>query len=152
VAFQTFLVETLNKLQNTSEWKNMAVIVLWDDSGGWYDHVMPTIINQSSTPEDALLGPGDAGNPPPGAYQGRLGYGMRIPFLVISPFAKKNYVDHSMIDQTSVLRFIEDNWYLGQIGDQSFDAVAGSLNNLFNFGSPDKKPLILNPNTGLIIK
>lgn len=148
LALQTFLVQTINKLQKTSEWLNMAIIVVWDDSGGWYDHVMPPIINQSHIPSDALLGPGDAGNPPPGAYQGRLAYGMRIPFLIISPFSKSNYVDHSVIDQTSVLRFIEDNWSLGRIGDQSFDSVAGSLKPFFNFNRPLYQPLILNPNTG----
>lgn len=145
---QTFLVETINQLQMMREWENMAIIIVWDDTGGFYDHVMPTIINQSHVPPDALLGPGDAGNPPPGAYQGRLAYGMRLPLLIISPFAKKNYVDHSMIDQTSVLRFIEDNWRLGRIGDQSFDAVAGSLKNMFDFSCPRDDILILDPSTG----
>lgn len=148
LAFQTFLVETLNELQCRSEWKHMAVMIIWDDSGGWYDHVMPPIINQSHVPPDALLGPGDAGNPPTGSYQGRLGYGMRVPFLIISPYAKTNYVDHTVIDQTSVLRFIEDNWGLGRLGDQSFDAVAGLLKNMFNFDCPNDSCLILNPDTG----
>lgn len=149
LAFQTFLVETVNRLQTTREWKNMAIIVAFDDSGGWYDHVMPPIIQQSHTAADALLGPGNAGNPPPGSYQGRLAYGMRLPFLIISPFAKRNYVNHSAKDQTSILRFIEDNWHLGRIGDQSFDEQAGSLNPFFNFSKPHDKPLILDPNTGL---
>lgn len=148
LAFQTFLVKTINRLQKLPEWINMAVMVVWDDSGGWYDHVMPPIINQSHTPADALLGPGDAGNPPPGAYQGRLAYGMRIPFLLISPFAKSNYVDHRVTDQTSVLRFIEDNWRLGRIGDQSFDEVAGSLLPMFDFCTPPYQYLFLNPSTG----
>lgn len=145
---QTFLVKTLNKLQELPEWKHMAVMIIWDDSGGWYDHVMPSIINQSHTPADALLGPGDAGNPPPGAYQGRLAYGMRVPLLILSPFAKANYVDHSMIDQTSILRFIEDNWDLGFIDDQSFDSVAGSLKNMFHFNFRRKDILLLDPSTG----
>lgn len=148
LAFQSFLVETLNALQHLSEWRHMAVMVICDDSGGWYDHVMPPIINQSHVPPDALLGPGDAGNPPPGAYQGQLSYGMRVPFLVISPYAKSNYVDHTVIDQTSILRFIEDNWCLGRIGDQSFDAVAGSIRNMFNFCSPHRSAFILDPKTG----
>lgn len=148
LSLQTFLVKTINRLQQTPEWKNMAIFILWDDSGGWYEHVMPSIINQSHIPEDALLGPGDAGNPPPGAYQGRLAYGMRLAFLIISPFAKVNYVDHSMIDQTSTLRFIENNWHLGRIEDQSFDAVAGTLRNMFNFCNPHYSILHLNPNTG----
>jgi phospholipase C len=148
LSLQTFLVETINRLQRSKEWRQMAIIVMWDDSGGWYDHVMPPIINQSHTPADALLGPGNAGNPPPGAYQGRLAYGNRIPFLLISPFAKQNFVDHSVIDQTSVLRFIEKNWYLGEIGNQSFDRVAGSLKNLFDFSKPNRKILLLEPETG----
>lgn len=149
LSLQTFLVKTLNKLQKLPEWDDMAVIIVWDDSGGWYDHVMPPIINQSHIPEDALLGPGNAGNPPPGAYQGRLAYGLRIPFLIISPYAKRNYVDHSVIDQTSVLRFIEENWFLGNIGDQSFDIYAGSLKNFFDFTDPHYRKLILNFRTGL---
>lgn len=151
LAFQTFLVDTLNTLQRTSEWKHMAIIVVFDDSGGWYDHVMPPIINQSHVPPDALLGPGDAGNPPPGTYQGRLGYGMRVPLLVISPYSKPNYVDHSAIDQSSVLRFIEENWFLGTIGDQSFDAFAGSIKNMLNFHSPHQNGLILDPSTGRVL-
>lgn len=146
---QTFLVETINRLQKLPEWKQMAIILVWDDSGGWYDHVMPPIINQSNTSADALVSPGNAGTPPPGAYEARLAYGMRIPFLIISPFAKSNFVDHSLTDQTSVLRFIEDNWQLGQIGDQSFDAQAGSLLPFFDFSHPHFKRLILDPHTGL---
>lgn len=148
LSFQTFLVKTLNKLQKLPEWRQMAVIVVADDSGGWYDHVFPPIINQSHVPPDALLGPGDAGNPPPGTYQGRLAYGNRIPFLLLSPFSKQNFVDHSVIDQTSVLRFIENNWRLGRIGDQSFDAVAGTLDNMFDFHKPHLSPCILDPSTG----
>lgn len=149
LALQTFLVKTINRLQLLPEWKSMAIIILWDDSGGWYDHVMPPIINQSHVPPDALLGPGDAGTPPLGAYQGRLAYGMRIPMLLISPFAKRNFVDNRVIDQTSVLRFIEKNWCLGEIDDQSFDTVAGSLLPLFDFEHPDFDPLLLCPNNGL---
>jgi phospholipase C len=68
---------------------------------------------------------------------------------VISPYAKQNFVDHGLTDQTSVLRFIEDNWNLGRIGNSSFDALAGSLVNLFDFDTrhPAHR-LILDPNTG----
>jgi phospholipase C len=70
--------------------------------------------------------------------------------LLISPYAKVNYVDHSITDQASILRFIEDNWHLGRIGDQSFDSKAGSLLNMFNFTtSHSAKKLFLNPLTGL---
>jgi phospholipase C len=57
--------------------------------------------------------------------RGRCGCGPRQPLLVLSPFAKKNFVDHTLTDQSSVLRFIEDNWKTGQIGGGSFDQIAG---------------------------
>jgi phospholipase C len=111
---------------------------------------MGPIVNHSSDPKyDFLSGPGMCGNAKPGAYQARCGYGPRLPLLVISPYAKQNFVDHSITDQTSVLRFIEDNWGLGRIGDQSFDAKAGSLDNLFDFShGRNAHRLFLDPRTG----
>jgi phospholipase C len=72
----------------------MLIIVTWDDSDGWYDHVMPQIVSQSNDPEhDALLGrTGLCGHAPPGIYQDRCGYGPRLPFLAISPYAKVNFI------------------------------------------------------------
>ena len=87
-----------------------------------------------------------------GGYQDRCGYGPRLPLLVISRYAKPDYVDNSTTDQTSILRFIEDNWSLGRIGDASFDARAGSLDNLFDFGARKhglgSRRLLLDPGTG----
>jgi phospholipase C len=120
-------------LQKLAEWNSTAVIIDYDDSDGWYDHVMPPIVSRSKDPKnDALLGKdGLCGHAPAGAYQDRCGYG---PYgLVISPYAKVNYVDHSVTDQISIIRFIEDNWGLKRIGDQSFDAKAGSVMNMFDF-------------------
>jgi phospholipase C len=152
---QTFLVETINKLQQSPDWKDMAILIAWDDSDGWYDHVLAPIVSKSSDPNnDALLGPsGLCGTAATGAYLDRCGYGPRLPFLVISPFAKQNFVAHTVADQSSILRFIEDNWSLGQIGDQSFDAISGSILNLFDFNSyvPGRgldRTLILDPDTG----
>lgn len=125
-----------------------AVFITYDDSGGQYDHVMPPIVSQSNTSADYLTGPGSCGVAPSGTYQGRCGYGPRLPLLVISPWAKVNFVDHGVTDQTSILRFIEDNWNLGRIGDQSFDEKAGSLLNLFDFGGTGATKLFLNPATG----
>jgi phospholipase C len=89
---------------------------------------------------------------PAGAYQDRCGYGGRMPLLIISPFAKENYVDHQIIDQTSILRFIEDNWQLGHIGDQSFDEKASSILSMFNFtNSHYANKLFLNSSNGTII-
>ena len=146
---QTFLVNTINKLQRLPEWSDMAIVITWDDSDGWYDHVMGPIVIQSSTSADALTGDGSCGTAGPGAIQGRCGYGPRIPMLVVSPFAKINFVDHSITDFTSILRFIEDNWNLGRIGNQSYDEKAGLLSNMFNFASGyEASTLFLNPTTG----
>ncbi len=150
LAEQMFLVDTINKLQQTPYWSQMAILITYDDSDGWYDHVMPPIVSQSSDPvNDALLGPELCGNPAPGAYEDRCGYGPRLPFLVLSPYSRRNFVDHSLADQSSILRFVEDNWNLGQIGDQSFDAEAGSILNAFDFTHRgNTQPLILDPNSG----
>jgi phospholipase C len=147
---QHFIVDTINHIQNLPEWKDTAVIIAYDDSDGWYDHVMPKIVNGSNDAKtDALYGPGNAGTPKLGNYLDRAGYGPRLPLLVISPYAKKNFVDHTLTDQSSILRFIEDNWNLGRIGDHSFDAVAGTLNNMFDFKhKPSNEKLFLDPITG----
>jgi phospholipase C len=150
---QSFLVNTINQLQKTDEWKDTAVFITWDDSDGWYDHVMGPIVNQSNVSDDQLLGPGSCGFPKPndvsgGTQNGRCGYGPRLPLLVISPFAKTNYVDHRVTDQSSILRFIEDNWDLGRIGNGSTDAIAGSLIGLFDFTNQKGDKLFLDPLTG----
>ncbi len=151
---QEFLVTTINALQQLPQWDQMAIFLTYDDSDGWYDHVMPPVVNQSNdSANDALNGPtGMCGTPQPGAYLDRCGYGPRLPFLVLSPYAKKNYVDHGLMDQTSILRFIEDNWSLGLIGDQSFDAMAGSVLDSFDFTTSHAKPLILDPGSGEPVK
>jgi len=156
---QTFLVTTINFLQKTPYWKNMAIIIAYDDSDGWYDHQMSPIVNQSNTAADALSGPGACGNGAsalPGVAagtlhaQGRCGFGPRLPLLVISPFAKKNFVDHAITNQTSIIRFIEDNWLGGQrLGGGSFDAISNSITNMFDFDHGRRlKKLILDPDTG----
>jgi phospholipase C len=72
-----------------------------------------------------------------------------MPLLVISPFAKSNYVDHTTTDQASITRFIEDNWGTGRIGDASFDVKAGSLENMLDFHREgDTRGLFLDPASG----
>jgi phospholipase C len=149
LAEQGFLVETINRLESSPEWSETAVIIAYDDSDGWYDHVMPPIVNQSSTSEDFLTGT-SCGTPKPGELQGRCGYGPRLPLLVISRFAKPNFVDSTVTDQSSILRFIEDNWSLGRIGHDSFDAKAGSLRHMFDFDGKTPR-LFLDPTTGLAL-
>ncbi len=152
---QRFLVNTINRLEKTPQWPNMAIIITWDDSDGWYDHVMPPIVNQSSgISQDRLLGDtGLCGKVEEGGHQYRCGYGPRLPLLAISPWAQKNYVDHTLTDQTSVLRFIEDNWDLGRLGDpQSFDLKANPINGMFDFNqTPETGQLILNPEDGTVV-
>jgi len=116
------------------------VIISYDDSGGWYDHVMPPIVNQANGPEDHGCGTAKAG-----AIQSRCGHGPRQPLLVISPYARTNFVDHTMTDQTSILKFIEDNWGLGSIGNQSFDVQANSLDNMLDFKDGNAGKLFLTP-------
>jgi phospholipase C len=157
---QAWLVRVINFLEQQRDWQNTAVIVAYDDSDGWYDHQMGPVANQSTSKADGLTGPGQCGDgstalPGPGVdhAQGRCGYGPRLPLLVISPFARRNYVDHSLTDQTSILRFIEDNWLAGErVGGGSFDAIAGTINAMFDFAHPDPRPYILDQSTGQILK
>ncbi|MGC2571880.1 MAG: alkaline phosphatase family protein [Candidatus Nitrosopolaris sp.] len=154
LAEQTFLVETINKIQRLPQWSNTAIMVTWDDSGGWYDHVMPPTISKSNDPKnDALYGPTILCNPHPVVkitQNDKCGYGPRIPMLIISPYTKVNFVDHTPTDFTSILKFIEDNWGLWQIGGGSLDVLAKPLDNMFDFKSPHTTPLFLNPSTGQI--
>jgi phospholipase C len=154
---QTFLVHTINTLESSPYWHDTAIIIMYDDSDGWYDHVMGPIVFQSNVTDDRLLGTGNCGSPkasdPAGGTQnGRCGYGPRQPLLVISPWARSNYIDHSVTDQSSIIRFIEDNWGLPRIGNGSADAVAGTLNGMFDFSDDPSAPqVILNESTGAIV-
>jgi phospholipase C len=158
---QQFVVNEINALQRTPDWSSTAVVIAYDDSDGWYDHVFSGIHNTSNTsavanppgPQDFLTGTGLCGdttaNPPLAGQNGRCGYGPRLPLLVISPWAKRNFVAHTISDQSSIIKFVEDNWRLPRISG-SFDAIAGSLTNMFDFkqsGGRNKK-LFLDPITG----
>ena len=159
---QTFVVNVVNFLQKRPEWSSTAVIIMYDDSDGWYDHQMSPVVNQSHGAQDALSGAGLCGSSadttalpgvdPNNAHAlGRCGHGPRQPLLVVSPWARTNFVDHSITDQSSVLRFIEDNWLGGERIQGSFDAIAGPINGMFDFSQNNNNqgnPLILDPNTG----
>jgi len=163
---QTSLVNAINAIEESPFWRDTAIIITYDDTGGWYDHVAAPIVNFSQDPtNDAISGnrgtsTGSCGKPGPGVVitiQDRCGFGVRMPFLLVSLYAKRNYVDHSLNDTTSVLRFIEYNWGLGTIGDpQSFDVLAsGSILGMFDFDGnhgddrgADGRKLILDPTTG----
>lgn len=171
---QHFLARVINAVQNSPYWADTAIVILYDDSDGWYDHQMPPVVNASfNSAVDTLNGPGvcktsngfQQGKPDPAPMLngnfgqpvwGRCGYGTRMPLLVVSPFARQNFVDHTLTDQTSVLRFVEDNWLDGQRIQPggSFDTIAGSLSNMFDFDHPFeglRRRLILNETTGAVV-
>lgn len=157
---QTFVVNTINAIEQSPYWQNTAIIIAYDDSDGWYDH-LNNIVNGSQSAADAANGicnvaPTLAGVATTSPVQGRCGYGPRLPLLVISPYAKKNYVDNTVTDQSSVTRFIEDV-FLGsaRLGQGSSDAIAGSLSNMFNFtttngAAPNPNVVVLNATTGAV--
>jgi phospholipase C len=119
--------------------------------------VLGPLVSQSQTSLDALTGTGQCGsqlsqvpvNSSGNPEQGRCGVGPRLPFLVISPWAKRNYVDSTFIDQSSVDKFIEANWGLPGLGNGAADSPAGSILSMFDFShGPSNQRLFLNPSTG----
>jgi phospholipase C len=153
---QTFFADTINHLESLPTWKSTAVVITWDDSDGWYDSILGPVQTQSQTPADALTSASQCGSMASQVPQtstgtpeeGRCGLGPRLPFLVISPYAKSNYVSNTLIDQSSVLNFIEYNWHLPALGNGAVDASAGSIQDMFNFLDGSNRPLFLDPGTG----
>jgi phospholipase C len=157
---QQFVSSEINALEHTPDWSSTAVIITYDDSDGFYDHVYSGIHNTSNTasvatppgPQDFLTGTGLCGDtsahPPLDGQSGRCGYGPRLPFLLISPWARHGKVDNTLTDFGSIDKFIEDNWGLSRIPG-SFDAIAGSINSMFKFnGDGNDRRLFLDPITG----
>jgi phospholipase C len=173
---QQFIATQINALMRSPDWKNTVVMVNWDDSDGWYDHAYSGVTNPSLSPADNLTNTsltvsttgtsGQCGGNPQGTpetplplagEQGRCGFGPRLPMMVISPYAKKNAVDHNLSDQASMANFIEYNWNLPAISgsaDQVLaakDAGAGipfDLAGMFEFAGKRNGKLYLNPLTG----
>ncbi len=151
---QTFVTEVINFLEQQPDWKSTAVLIVYDDSDGWYDHQFATVGNGSfDATVDQLTASGACGVKGTtaqadgvagkGAVNGRCGPGARQPFLVVSPYAKANFVDHTLITQASVVRFIEDNWLGGKrLGGGSFDASSGSIDGMFDFAGGAKNPVL----------
>ena len=169
---QQFVTSEINQLEQTPDWSSTAVILAYDDSDGFYDHVdaateghaLPGVPQNASQDGaaataqgyDALTAPGQCGNPttnPPltntagQPEQGRCGLGPRLPFVVISPYARTNFVSHTMTDQSSVVKFIEENWGLPQIAGSAANQ-AGSIDDMFNFNQTPSPVLFLNGSTG----
>ena len=99
--------DLIEQIKNTSYWEDTAIIVTYDDFGGWYDHVPPPVVD-------------------------RWGPGGRVPMLLISPYARKEFVDHTLYDTTSILKFIE--WRYGLQPLTGRDAGANNLLAAFDFG------------------
>jgi phospholipase C len=156
---QYWLTQVINQIQQSPQWASTAIIISYDDSDGWYDHVTGPIVSPSNVTVsgqapayDNLAGVGSCGTPSAGANAARCGHGPRLPLVVISPYANQNYVDHTLTNQASIINFIEYNWNLGYIdgptrpanGQASFDRDSGSMLGLFNFNnSPNSAPLLL---------
>jgi phospholipase C len=175
---QAFDTNLINFIQEQPDWKNTAIIIAYDDSDGWYDHQYATAVTSSFdniTTEsiktgtgtivgaDQLSGPGSCTSSTAVqgvgltglAINGRCGPGTRTPFIVISPYARTNYVDATPITQASIVRFIEDNWLGGaRLGQGSHDATAGVLTAMFDFvstgfaGAKSPRTVYLDPTLG----
>ena len=166
---QEFVTREINALERTPDWPHTAVILIWDDSDGWYDHAYSGVTNPSLSPADDLTNTISGGSTsgqcgpkpqlvaPLGGEQGRCGFGPRLPLLVISPFARHNYVDHNLSDQSSIMNLIEYNWRLPAIPGSADQVLAATdaqegipfdLAGMFDFRGPSNRRLLLNPNTG----
>jgi phospholipase C len=165
---QRFIVKTLNALEHTPDWRSTAVVIAYDDSDGWYDHVYSGVTNpslsaadnltdtQTTLPTSQQCGRKVQTKAPLAGQQGRCGFGPRLPFLVVSPYAKHNAVDHHLSDQASIINLVEYNWGLPGIAgsaDQVLDGadhaggVPFDMAELFDFGGHNS-PLILDPGSG----
>ena len=115
---ENWTTRIVNAIMRSPMWKDTAIFITWDDYGGFYDHVPPPQVDG-------------------------FGFGIRVPLLVISPYAKQGYVDHTLGEFSSILRFIEDNWGLTQLTHRDRDAL--NLSEAFDFSqsprAPDPLPL-----------
>ena len=154
---QNWIVNEVNSIEQLPTWNSTAIFITYDDSDGWYDHVYSGVANPSDTTADSLTGKNACGTVPSGQttvplynQEGRCGFGPRLPLIVISPWAKQNYVSNVVTNQASIVSFIEDNWSLGEIPG-SFANISNSVDDLFNFNATRSElaaPLFLDPTTG----
>jgi phospholipase C len=139
-AGQSYVTGLINALMRSPDWTSTAIFLAWDDWGGFYDHVAPPRVDQN-------------------------GYGIRVPALVISPYAKKGFIDHQPLSFDAYLKFIEDDFLGGQRLDPKTDGrpdprpgvredapILGNLARDFNFTQQPRPPLLLptHPRTDLI--
>jgi phospholipase C len=151
---QQFLVSTINSIEQSKYWSSTAIIITYDDSDGWYDHAIPPVVNGSN---DSTVGDTKVCSTVPitvGTAEDRCGYGDRLPFIVISPWTRQNYVSSKLMDTASVVNFIENNWLKGERIPGSFDATSGTLTGpggLLEFNRPHFAPVILDPTSGAVV-
>ncbi len=110
----SWVAQVVNAIGNSPYWANTAILITWDDWGGWYDHVPPPQVLANCT-------------------QWGCGYvyGFRVPLIVVSPYARPAYISHAPHDFGSILKFIEDTFGLGSLGYA--DAPADNLSDCFNY-------------------
>jgi phospholipase C len=154
---QAFVVSEINAIEASPFWSSTAIIIAYDDSDGWYDHVSDLVNGSQSAADYAFCNsaPTLGGVTTTSPVQGRCGHGPRLPLLVISPWAKANYIDNTPTDQSSVIHFIEDVFLGSQrLPAGSYDAGSGTLMNMFNFTNvaapPSPNPVYLSPTTGMV--
>jgi phospholipase C len=132
-AGEKYVTRLVNAVMQGPDWNSTAIFIAWDDWGGFYDHVDPPIVDEQ-------------------------GYGLRVPGLVISPYAKRGYIDHQTLSFDAYLKFIEDDFLAGRRIDPKTDGrpdprpdvrekaeILGDLREDFDFSQPPRRPLVLKP-------
>jgi phospholipase C len=132
-AGQAYVTRLVNAAMRGKEWKSTAIFLAWDDWGGFYDHVTPPNVDEN-------------------------GYGLRVPGLVISPYARKGFIDHQVLSFDAYVKFIEDDFLGGERIDPATDGrpdprpdvrenapILGTLVRDFNFKQKPRRPLLLSP-------
>ncbi len=110
----SWVAQVVNAIGRSPAWDTTAIVIVWDDWGGWYDHVAPP-------------GPRRFG-----------GLGFRVPMIVVSPYAKPGYVSHRQYELGSIVRFVEDNWHLPRLGTTDVRS-ADFVDDFFDFTRPPRK-------------
>jgi len=113
---QKFVKGLIQSLMRSYAWESSAFLLVYDDWGGWYDHVVPPQVDE-------------------------FGYGFRVPAILVSPYARRGHIDSTVLDFTSILKFIEGNWDLEPIAER--DAKANNFLTAFDFTQPAREPIFL---------
>jgi phospholipase C len=123
---ENYTVKVIKEAMASPHWNEMAIFVTWDDWGGFYDHVKPSVHVCKNGQE--------------------FENGFRLPLIIVSPYAKKGVVLHDDVEQASIPKFIENQWNMGYMHDRNKharDEVAGGLHNAFDFNQAPRAPITL---------